>query len=226
MLSSVTIHAEIQNLNVSRYNGSINDKYQINVVIFEYDQYQKGQLFGYYYYSKKMIPIYLTGEKSGASISLVEYADNGKMNAIFEGTIKSQNISGKWKYGNKELSFILTQSSDKNIDIHSASFGEFNIDAQNINGKLTINEEKKKIKISFDIYTKDTYHTGTTEGLIQLTANGIWGYEADIQASGIDKNCALFIIPFADRVLVYQYGNTAYLDFGAGVNAWGVYLKK
>lgn len=226
MLFSIMIHAEIQKINISRYNGSINDKYQINTVIFDYNQYKNGQLFGYYYYSKKMIPIYLTGEKNGTSIRLMEYTDDGKMNAVFEGVVTSQNITGKWKYGNKEMPFVLTQSTDKNIDIHSSSFGVFNIDAQNIQGSITVNEEKKKIKISFDIYTKDTYHTGITEGFIQLTTNGIWVYEADPQSSSINENCVLFIIPFKDRVLVYQYGNTSYFDFGAGVDAQGVYLKK
>ena len=59
-------------LQTKRYEGLINNQYAVSFVLYSFDAWQKGELFGYYYYQKRQAPIFVKGQKTGNQVRLVE----------------------------------------------------------------------------------------------------------------------------------------------------------
>ncbi|HPP05480.1 MAG TPA: hypothetical protein PK351_11740, partial [Spirochaetota bacterium] len=225
---------------VKRYKGNIGGNYEIAMVLCHLEtESSKSELFGYYYYTKNKIPIFIKGYMDGVNYNLVEYLDNGKENALFKGKLEEVDIKGKWIMNKKEMPFTLSkivpvQDVDNvEVAIHtdkdSCLNKKFITENLTTSGSIVISKGKKEFdyKFSFDLFTiKEPIHFGNTEGLLKLHSSGLSYFEANPDAKDMSENCILFFIFFKDRIFVYEYGEPSYLDFGMGVHAEGVYLRK
>ncbi|MCA1981190.1 MAG: hypothetical protein ACP5Q5_04115 [Brevinematia bacterium] len=225
--------ADIKVLSSESYIGNIGGKYKISMVLYSIEINKQTNYYGYYYY-RNGIPIFVKGIMEGENFLLTEYLDNGKVNANFKGKWDEEgDLSGTWEMNKKKLPFSLvkfTPVQDVNADviidesIDVCLNKKYYTDNLRTKGGLLISYVKKKgYLFSFDLYsTEKQDHTGIFEDFLQLTSY----YDSDPKSKNIDEKCLLFFIYFKDRIFVYEFGNPAYLDFGQGVHAEGVYLLK
>lgn len=219
-----------------QYSGEIDGKYPISRVLKEFEIENEVYLFGYYYYDKNRIPIFVKGSVKNNNLSLIEYLDNGKANASFTAKYDIEvggKMVGTWESSNgKRLPFVLSeilpvQNMDAvdrsiNCDIDEVLNKRFSIKSQKSSGSLTIRKEKKDYYIDLLLFSEQyDDHFG------ELTGKLVLGYyEANPTSLRLKDTCLLFFIYFKDRIFVYEYGDPAHLDFGAGVSAEGVYVLK
>lgn len=241
LMSPILCFAEVGYIAVERYKGTIGGKYEIAMVLCHIEtESSESELFGYYYYTKNKIPIFIKGYMDGVNYNLVEYLDNGKINALFKGKLEEWYIKGKWIMNKKEMPFTLERIfievqnfEGEDVAIHefwdSCLNKKYYTKNQTTEGTLFISKDKKKnVDIfSFDLCTiKEPIHLGNTEMKLQIGSSGVCYFEANPEVEDISENCILFFIFFKDRIFVYEYGEPSYLDFGMGVHAEGVYLRE
>lgn len=210
-------------LTVKAYSGSINNKYNISMVLYTYTLGTYNRLVGYYYYNSNKQPIFIDGLKEADKFTVNEYLDNGKLNATFEGYIQGGKISGKWKMGAKVLPFQLNPVNDPAVSIHispkSFPAGTYNLKWTQTEGSITTS----KNTFNFDLVALPSAHTGNLEAQWQVHATGIAYYFVNEDIRALDVNCLFFFIPFSNKLFVFQVGKPEYFDFGQGVSAQGVY---
>ncbi len=238
ILIHLNIFPKVNDFQVLRLIGNIDNKHDISMTLFPFDLNNKKEIFGYYFYQKSKIPIFIKGDLIDRNINLIEYLDNGKENAIFKGEFHEDKdmISGKWIMNKKEIPFLLnyavfTKDPDSNkIDIRISiekCLREYYTKNQSSNGTLLFSRKKNNYQFKFDLYSNaKPDHTGIYEDTLNIHNTKVHYFEADPEAKGINDNCILFFLFFQEKIFVFKYGNPALIDFGMDVNAEGVYLKK
>ncbi len=214
------------------YSGTINGKYQVSMVLFSYNNNDRELLFGYYYYNKQKIPIYLTGGKDDKITHLYENLDNGKENAEFEGVKSDIGFSGKWKMKKKEMNFDLKTTKDP-VEIHipdqnAVIPGIYKVDNEYITGNLKITVEGK-VGFFIDIDTKSQApHTGSADGNLEKDKNGVWSFGVSAEnekTKQIEEKYVMFALLFDKKIFIFESGDSFYAGFGAQVYASGIYVR-
>lgn len=205
------------------YKGTINNKYNISMVLFTYTLGTYNRLVGYYYYNSNKQPIFIDGLKEADKFTINEFLDNGKLNAVFEGYEKGGIITGKWKMGAKTFEFQLNPVKDAGIPLHISpnkfSSGTYKLKWSKTEGSI----KTENAKFSFDLVSLPEAHIGNLDAKWLVHPVGIAYYFVNEDPKVLNVNCLFFFIPFSNKIYVFQVGNPEYFDFGQGVSAQGVY---
>lgn len=135
-----TITQILQTNFTAKYQGSIDNQYNISMELIKFGN----SLGGSYFYTSKGIPIKISGsiEENGA-LNITEYNNKGEISGYFEGRLKGNDIEGKWfnKDKSKSMPFKVSQTNIASLqtksDVLSDAMGQYSLTA--ISGNVGAN---------------------------------------------------------------------------------------